>query len=285
MILPNFILITRVNQRCLYSGLDGPEQCLDKKHFASYPHDITYNYNSRGYRDQEWPTTLSELQNAIWCVGDSFTVGLGSPVSHTWPYLLHHHTGLRTMNVSMDGASNDWIARISIDILKQIQPKNMIIQWSYVHRREENLQTALDQHWQSFYNSIRDDSWPSCTRQNRHMLPQKIQDKIDSVHGGWNDSYTQDELRRLQEDNCSDEEDIENILHNIYQVVKSNDCNTKIIHTFIPNFVPRAFKGVVESKAQGLIIPEIKMLDLARDGHHYDILTSQSLVDQILLLL
>jgi len=285
MILPDFVIPSRVDQCWSTTGIDCEDQCLDREHYRSYPYQVEYRYNNRGYRDQSWPDSLSELSKAIWCVGDSFTVGLGSPREHTWSYILQQSIGTRTVNVSMDGASNDWISRKSIDILKQIQPKLMIIQWSYVNRREENLQTILDQHWQNFYNSIRDDSWPSCTRQNRHTLPQKIQDEIDSVHGGWNDSCMQDEWRRLRGGNCTDEEDIENILHNIYQVLESNDCNTKIIHTFIPNFVPKSFKGVVESKVKGLVIPEIKVLDLARDGHHYDILTSQSLVNQILLLL
>jgi hypothetical protein len=36
----------------------------------------------------------------------------------------------------MDGASNDWIARQATEILNEIQPDNIVIQWSYSHRRE-----------------------------------------------------------------------------------------------------------------------------------------------------
>ena len=285
MILSDFVIPSRVNQCWQTTGMDSEDLCADPKHYISYPYWVEYHYNNRGYRDQNWLDSASELSKAIWCVGDSFTVGIGSPREHTWTYVLQQSIGIRTINVSMDGASNDWIARKSIDILKQIRPKIMIIQWSYVHRREENLQTALDRRWQKFYNDIRDTNWPSCTRQNRHTLPQKILYEIDSVHGGWDDSGLNDEWRRLGESNCTDQDDIKNTLHNIYRVAEFNDCNTKIIHTFIPNFVPKSFKGVVESKVVGLVVPEIKMLDLARDGHHYDILTSQNLVSQILLLL
>ena len=68
MILPNFILHSRVNLQQDYSGIDRIDKCLDKKHFKNYPHTIKYVYNSRGFRDTEWPDSIKELQNAIWCV-------------------------------------------------------------------------------------------------------------------------------------------------------------------------------------------------------------------------
>jgi hypothetical protein len=118
--------------------LDHINECLDKDHFLSYPHKITYCYNSRGFRDQEWPVSESELKNAIWCVGDSFTVGLGSPLLHTWPSRLAELSNRRTINVSMDGASNEWIARTAQSIVNSICPMHMVIMWSYTHRRELN---------------------------------------------------------------------------------------------------------------------------------------------------
>jgi hypothetical protein len=36
----------------------------------------------------------------------------------------------------MDGASNQWISRKTIEIIKEVNPKNIIIMWSYTHRRE-----------------------------------------------------------------------------------------------------------------------------------------------------
>jgi len=140
MILPDFILPSRVNQQWPYTGLDNIDYCLDKNHFLSYPHTVEYKYNSRGFRDQEWPTDTNELKQAVWCLGDSFTVGLGSPVEHTWPYQVSRQLGKRTINVSMDGASNEWIARKVLQLFETISPELIIIQWSYVHRREhENI--------------------------------------------------------------------------------------------------------------------------------------------------
>jgi hypothetical protein len=137
MILPDFVLNSRVNTQMDYSGIDKFEHCLDKKHFDNYPYQVEYVYNSRGFRDQEWPTDLDKLRSSIWCIGDSFTAGVGSPLEHTWPYLLQQQAGQRTINVSMDGASNDWIARKAIRVINTISPGTVVIHWSYLHRREE----------------------------------------------------------------------------------------------------------------------------------------------------
>jgi len=138
MILPDFVLPTRANVQWDYSGIDTLDLCLDPKHFKQYPHPVQYNFNSRGYRDLEWPQSKEELQQAIWCIGDSFTVGIGSALAHTWPSVLQHRTNTRTINVSMDGASNAWIARQARQVLKQIQPQHCVIQWSFLHRTEDS---------------------------------------------------------------------------------------------------------------------------------------------------
>jgi hypothetical protein len=284
MILPDFVLPSRVNQTWSYSGLDCIEDCLDKKHFKSYPHDITYNYNSRGFRDLEWPSTIAKLKNSIWCVGDSFTVGVGSPFLHIWPCILQQTLDTRTINVSMDGASNMWIARKAVKILQDIAPAVMVIHWSYINRREQDMPTALDQQWKKFYNNIRDPSWPDCDRHELEQLPQHIIDEIELVHGGWNNVVLPDDRRLMHYFLCSVEDDISNTLDCI-NLVSQSAQHTRIVHSFIPNFVPDLFKGHIESMISGLVIPEIKPLDLARDGHHYDQLTSHYLVEQILLLL
>ena len=280
MILPDFVLPSRVNRTWSYSGMDSFESCLDKKHFKSYPHDITYSYNSRGFRDSEWPDNITELKNAIWCVGDSFTVGLGSPLEHTWVYQVSKQFNHRTINVSMAGASNMWIARKSLDIVNKIKPAHLIIQWSYISRRERTKEDALEKYWPVFYKDVADPSWPpACSIYNINQLPRKILQEIYLTHG-WQDIYDHsDEQRRLQTINCTVEDDIRNTLDCIESLgqVKS----TQIVHSFIPNFVPPTHQGVVESQLNGLVIPEIRRLDLARDGHHYDIATSREFVQQV----
>jgi len=114
------------------SGIDTIEKCEDQEHFKSYPKDISYRYNSRGFRDNEWPDDLSDV---IWCVGDSFTVGIGQPFEETWPYLLERKLGKRCLNLGEDGCSNDTIALRTQEICKLYNPKLVVIMWSYLHRR------------------------------------------------------------------------------------------------------------------------------------------------------
>ena len=145
MLLPEFKLSTRKNQLWTESGLDCLELCLDMEHYKNYPYPVEYKYNSRGFRDAEWPDSMIELQNSTWCIGDSFTVGIGSPLSNTWVNILQTKTNHRCINVSMDGASNKWIARKAIEVLNVIKPKNMIIQWSYLTRDESTDVTKDDE--------------------------------------------------------------------------------------------------------------------------------------------
>jgi hypothetical protein len=136
VILQDLVIPSRQNLRLEYSGMDSLERCLNKDHFRNYPHHVEYVYNSRGFRDAEWPDSLDELKNAIWCVGDSFTVGIGSPEHYTWPQVLSSTTGRRCINISMDGASNTWISRRAQQIIKEVAPTHMVVLWSYFHRRE-----------------------------------------------------------------------------------------------------------------------------------------------------
>ena len=114
------------------TGTDTLERCLDKDHYLSYTKDISYRYNSRGFRDHEWPEDLSDV---VWCVGDSFTVGVGQPFEETWPQLLQQKLGRRCINISEDGCSNDTISLRVNEIVNTNKPKLIVIMWSYFTRR------------------------------------------------------------------------------------------------------------------------------------------------------
>ena len=274
MILPDFILPSRINQQWEYSGIDSPEKCLDKLHFARYPHKITYNYNSRGFRDQEWPSD-HELQQAIWCIGDSFTVGVGNLLEHTWPYLLEQHTGQRTINVSMDGASNNWIARKAFQVQRLLRPKYIVVQWSYLHRRELDFVTTMEKLWPIFYNQVRDPSWPETAE--FAQLSTKIQIELTVLHN-W-PGLISDEERMVQYLKTTVDEDIDDTIACI------NYLGNDVIHTFIPNFIDtnNQNKFYAQLDQTGIVyIKDFKRLDLARDGHHYDIKTSEFFIQQIL---
>ena len=283
MILPDFILPTRQNQIWTESGMDSLNDCLDKKHFKSYPYPIEYRYNSRGYRDAEWPEDVSELENAIWCFGDSFTVGIGSPVEHTWAHLLQQHTNRRVINISMDGASNNWISRKAVEVLQLIKPKIIILHWSFTHRREYTVQEIVNARWQNYYNDIRDTTWPNGppSPDQIDLLPKFIQVEMSELHGHKWDRPISDEDRKLYERNTTIDEDIANF----YQCIQAVDSavTTKIIHSNIPKFHPT----LLDTKQLSInsVIPEFKIIDLARDHVHYDVKTATAFVNNIINLL
>lgn len=115
-----------------HKGIDSIDKCINKTHFLNYNKNISYLYNSRGFRDNEWPI---DIENKIWCIGDSFTEGLGQPVNETWPKILEKQLNETCINVSENGCSNDLIS-LRIDYIKKnFNPKCIIVMWSYFWRR------------------------------------------------------------------------------------------------------------------------------------------------------
>ena len=282
MILPDFVLASRVNQCWPYSGIDSPELCSDARHFESYPHKVEYRYNSRGYRDQEWPESREQLKNSIWCLGDSFTVGVGSAVSHTWPYVLQQVTDTRTINVSMDGASNSWIQRQAVAVCQHIQPKFMIIHWSYITRGELLNDDLDDEQRRMHYSSELIDTTRAMSNFKRLVFDLEA-----------NKGHTR-------------------IIHSFIPKFAVNGTLREHWNTFagpnwpdfpstrqqfddLPSFVSRElqqdfgcyeiFRTWCEICQAIEHVAEFSQLDRARDGHHYDLVTAQSFVGHILELL
>ena len=100
------------------------------------PHtqDVTYNFNQYGYRDIDWNDSI--IQNSIWCVGDSQTVGVGVHKENTWPTLLHNLTGINTINLGIAGAANDTITRLIVSGLNLYQPRAICCLLTAPNRRE-----------------------------------------------------------------------------------------------------------------------------------------------------
>jgi hypothetical protein len=226
------IVSEKINWKSDYSGIDSLELCNDRHHFLNYSKKITYEYNSKGFRDHEWPTDLNDV---IWCIGDSFTVGVGQPFEETWPSLLQKNIGRRCLNLGEDGCSNDTISLRIKEIYKLYQPKLIIVMWSYLHRRRINGK----------------------------------------------DIY-------FDKKNFGRTEDLKNFNKNFTEV---NNLNCKIINLLIPNTL------AVDSKVNDFelttyvlkkenfkdndinIIPQ---LDYARDYHHFDIKTSEYIVNLLI---
>ena len=290
-ILDAIRIISRANENSLFSGIDRPLEKIPisafrkKKHFKNYPYKIEYQYNSRGFRDQEWPNSLDKLQNLIWCVGDSFTAGVGVPFLHIWPQILQQITNVRTINISLDGASNNWIARQAGAIINEIKPKNLIVQWSYSHRREADINVALDPIWEKYYKNIKKPTWPPCGSFDLFTaLPMNVQNDVrnDPNFDSWHKGFDLDTPRRLYyRIKSNPEENIANTQMAIDSICPNSTTN--VIHTFVPKWhnndnYQLNFHGCS-------VISNFPVLDLGRDYHHYDIKTATNLANQLVLLL
>jgi len=279
MILPNLVLPSRINQHWEFSGMDSLKECRDKHHFLSYPHSITYSYNSRGFRDQEWPKNIQELRDAIWCIGDSFTVGIGSPIEHTWPFRLSKITNRRVINVSMDGASNDWIVRTVENIVQSVNPSQLVIMWSYTHRRENSDPLLNDEDRRMHFANCTDlDDWvnfldckkrvDSIARSVQFAVPFFRREQIFSIVDDWasmrgedwpvNSPSTVEELNSLSDWILHELKH----LHGRLDELRDNLARQQF-YLLLPNTVL-----------------QVKFQDLARDSCHFDLITADWVATQ-----
>jgi len=174
------------NLQCDTFGLDSLEHCFDKKHYQNYG-NVSYQFNEIGYRDR---SITKYCGNEILAIGDSFTVGLGVNCDECWTSQLEKMLNYPVLNFSLNGASNDWIARKTETLLNFFQPRCIIIHYSFIHRRErpnldwhDNERTecdALYSHEENFAN------W-----QNNFIKINQLCKNVPVIHSGitnWNDS-------------------------------------------------------------------------------------------------
>jgi len=140
--LDEIVLTYTVDEFSTSLGIDSFAHCQDKTHYNAWTKLIIYKFNSLGYRDEEWP---DDVEHAVWCFGDSFTLGIGQAQEDTWHQLVQSKLASRVINISMNGASNTWIGRRAKFVLENFNPTAILIQWSYVHRREDPDTTKPDE--------------------------------------------------------------------------------------------------------------------------------------------
>lgn len=194
-------LTQTANEFQTHCGLDSIEHCVDKAHYSQYPTSVVYMYNSLGYRDAEWP---ADLTNSIWFVGDSFTVGLGQPYENTLPQIVQGKLGTRVINVSMNGASNDWISRRVRYILDNFNPKTIFIQWSYVHRRESSNADLPDEARAEHYDPNNADDLANFSK-NLYNIKNStvtiVHSFVPKFHSLWGERKLDEEIYQLLADN------------------------------------------------------------------------------------
>jgi len=242
MILPDFMLTTRANQLWETTGMDSIEYCLSESYFKRYPYELSYKFNSRGFRDEEWPDSIEKLKNCIWCFGDSFTTGVGCPYEYIWTTKLEKLTGIRTINVSLDGASNSWISRKVLRVIEEIDPKLIVIHWSYFSRRESEDTSLTDE--ERRIDCLTEEDY----RNNKHKeyLLENLKDTLKNV-----------------------------------KKVESSNHSANIVHSIICDevcFYPYSTRKTIHKSMSSLCknyLPFMERLDYGRDGLHYGVKTSE----------
>lgn len=289
MILETLHLQSRANKTWEYSGIDSYTNCLNKEHFNQYPHKISYDYSSRGFRDNEWPDD-DELQDCIWCFGDSFTVGVGSPLEHTWVYLLQQRTGKRCINVSMDGASNKWILDRVVDVIDEVNPPNIVIHWSYLHRwqapdSEKNLSNEDRRQFSTGDRLISDTALVTNFIDNvLNKLEHYENNIVYSCIPGFTSNLTtiQSNWNNIAGESwpkIATLEDIDLITDNVkYELETMFSDDYKNILDIRDSVI--MLEQYISKNDLHLI--HVDRIDLARDGHHYDIKTANNFVDKII---
>lgn len=276
--LPHIRLGSRANQHWTYSGKDSPEQSSSES-FYRYPHAISYHYNSRGFRDAEWPTLIEDLRSSTWCIGDSFTVGLGVPLQNTWPHLLQHRSGRRCINVSMDGASNEWIVRTAKDIIREIKPERMVLMWSYLSRREDADNTKTDEDRRVWLTRASDDEdianflgcvndLPADTTCHHFLIPNA---HVHQNHLGiWNKIKGPDWPPRPQH-----LDEFAALPTWLTRELKTHGVYRKLKRSIAANQTL-----LQHCAARGIIM--VDQLDFGRDGYHFDVRTAETVVEHVL---
>jgi hypothetical protein len=246
-------------------------------HWWRDPHDIHYNFNSRGYRDSEWPTDLGS--DLIWCLGDSLTLGVGVPVEHSWPRRLQDISRTRCVNISMAGASNQWIYRKARELIHYVRPRRMMLLWTWLHRREYSLHEVYELRWQEFYQALRDPSWPlQVSWQQAHELPIAILQELKSSEFWPNiDLRDLDEARLRFDNQPHDYHDVAHVTE-LVQDLESIRGKTCLVHAWLPQVGGKA-QDLLEQNIKnctGQPFYQVNWRDRSRDYIHFGINTNDS---------
>lgn len=84
-------------------------------------HNITYSFNSHGFRADEFTD-----DDSIMFLGCSLTLGTGIPREHSWAHLVSQTLNLKNYNLGISGGSNDSAFRLANHYIPQLKPKIVV---------------------------------------------------------------------------------------------------------------------------------------------------------------
>ncbi len=277
-------------------GMDTLMHCRSKTHYLRWRRPISYEFNSRGFRDREWPQDFSSV---TWCVGDSETMGLGLPIDDTWPRQLESISSKPVIMVALLGAGNEWIRDAAMTILQSLPGAQVILHWSFLWRRQlplddPRVEAAINREWQQTWQIIRDQSWPRCDHyRDFDQLPKSLRLRCQKEFPASGEIFRFDgddatlrlvprsvdhfrTWRRTTWQPGDDEEDLKLML----SCIDALPAQHSITHSWIPEaMTPTQQQQVLAhcAQTQRRAVPPIKPRDWARDGFHYGVDTARDL--------
>jgi hypothetical protein len=142
--------------------------------------EILYNYNSHGFRSQEFLPFQGKPVNVA--LGCSFTEGVGLPAHMTWPSLIENKTGITTLNFGVGGGSGDTVAMILSNISEFFNIQTAYILWPRLERFDFYAGNNIDS---VTANTVK--KHEECLVMDEHAIPrfqknQKIAHLLSKLH-------------------------------------------------------------------------------------------------------
>lgn len=105
------------------------------KHWYYHDHEITYSWNSAGYRMYH-EIHETDWKNYIHFTGCSYAVGSGVELEYTYPYLISKQLHCDYVNTATIGASVELVLKNSVEFLLNCKhpPKAMVVNWPEISR-------------------------------------------------------------------------------------------------------------------------------------------------------
>lgn len=118
-----------------WSGTDNEENFKNNPNPTYDKDSIIYQYNSHGFRCQEFDLTCTKP--SVLCMGCSFTEGVGVPVNKTWAHHIEKNfPNYAVYNLGIGGGSSDTVARVLYNVGNLLNTKIVFILWPPLFRYE-----------------------------------------------------------------------------------------------------------------------------------------------------
>jgi len=208
------------------------EKLYEKQGNRSYnKNDITYKFNSLGYRSAEFDVSGPKLL----AIGCSTVFGTGLPLHEMFVELVSKNLGVICCNLALPGRSNDYIARLLEVSVSIIDPDYVLVNFTYPQRRE---------FWTHSGNLV-----------TYHPgMATRSSNGVDQIY-----------CSKLLRDIGNPNEDLSNFYKNYLLVSKILQGRCWAFSSIV-NLFPRHFQGLYEPERYAGNL--VALGDLARDGVH-----------------